>query len=330
MKIALIGYGYWGPNLAKNLKEIKEIEFAGICDTNGKRLDRAKSIYGNELIYTSDYNTILKDNTIDAVVIATPTEASYRIAIDALQSLKHVFMEKPISTTVQRARDIQEAADKHGLIVHCDHIMLYHPVIRYIRQMIEEQVLGELLYIDVTRGNLGPLRKDVNALLDLAVHDIAVIDFLSNGQKSRYISTFGQTCFGKQETLTYLTVQYESFIAHIKSSWVSPVKERKTVIAGTKKMVVFDDMSMDKLTIYDRGFELQMQEEYGSYEYHARTGDICIPHIPQEDALKNSLRHFIHCVSNKEESLSGPTSSIRVMKILVEAMRQLSDKRQVV
>lgn len=328
MKIALVGYGYWGPNLAKNIHSIDELDLVGICEKSKSKLSKAKDLYGDNLVYADDYKLFIKDPEIDAIAIATSTEASFPIVMDALDADKNIFIEKPIATSVKRTKMIQALVNKKDLVVHCDHIMLYHPVIRYIKNMLDKGELGELLYIDVSRANLGPIRKDVNALLDLAVHDIAVIDFLSGGVIAQTVSAMGQVCFGKQEALTYLTIKYDSFIAHIKSSWVSPVKERKTVVAGTKKMVMFDDVAMDKLTIYDKGIELEMSEEYGDYEYHVRTGDIYIPNIPQEDALRNSLLHFVDCMKNKKESLSGTEHSLKVMKILESAIAQLRDNNE--
>lgn len=325
MKLALVGYGYWGPNIAKNLKASNKVEFVGICELNAERLARAKSVYENSIVYTDDYRDFLKDPSVDAIVVATPTKASFTIVMDALDAGKHVFVEKPIAVSEENAIAIKKKADENKRIVHCDHIMLYHPVIRYVKTMMDQGELGDLLYVDISRINLGPLHKDVNALLDLAVHDIAVIDYLSGGEDIKRLEAMGHTCFGQQEALTYLTIQYESFIAHIKSSWISPVKERKTVIAGTKKMVVFDDVKSEKLTIYDRGFDPQMTEEYGSYEYHVRSGDIYIPHVPQEDALRNSIEHFVDCVKEQKESLSGPVSSIRVMKVLDMALEKLKE-----
>lgn len=323
MKIALIGYGYWGPNLARNIKSFGENTLYGISEMNTDRLEAAKSIYGDAIKYTTNYMDFLDEREVDAVAIATQTAYSFQIAIDALEHGKHIFIEKPIASTVERAKIIQEEARKRNLVVHCDHIMLYHPVIRYVKGMLERGELGDLMYIDISRINLGPIRQDVNALLDLAVHDIAVIDYLSGGQKADKVSAIGQACFGQQETLTYLTIKYPSFMAHIKSSWVSPIKERRSVFAGTKKMVVFDDVATDKLIIYDHGFEVKRSAQYGDYEYKTRMGDIYLPHIQQEDALRNSIEHFITCVSKEEESLSGTEHSIKVMEILEEALSQI-------
>ncbi|MCI9278491.1 MAG: Gfo/Idh/MocA family oxidoreductase [Lachnospiraceae bacterium] len=326
MKIALIGFGYWGPNLARNIRSIGDDTLYGISEMNVNRLDTARSIYGDAIKYTTNYMDFLIEKEVDAVAIATQTAYSFQIAIDALEHGKHIFIEKPIASTVERAKIIQEEAMKRNLVVHCDHIMLYHPVIRFIKGMLDCGELGDLMYIDISRINLGPIRQDVNALLDLAVHDIAVIDYLSGGQVANKVSAIGQACFGQQETLTYLTIKYPTFMAHIKSSWVSPIKERRSVFAGTKKMVVFDDVAADKLIIYDHGFEVKRSSQYGDYEYKTRLGDIYLPHIPQEDALRNSIEHFIGCVIKGEESLSGTEHSIKVMKILEEALNQIKEQ----
>jgi len=324
MNVALIGYGYWGPNLARNIADIKDVKFWGICEASEARIEKAKKIYKGELIYTADYSEVINSPEIDAVVIATQTEPSFKIAMDALEAGKHVFIEKPIASTVERTIKIKELAEKKKLIVHCDHIMIFNPIIRYIKKMIDSGELGDLMYIDVSRVNLGPIRKDVNAMLDLAVHDLAVIDFLSGGQEFESLTAMGHALFGVQEAITYLNIKYPNFIAHIESSWVSPLKERRTMIAGTKKMVIFDDVKInEKLTIYNHGFNVSESDEYGAYEVETRTGDIFIPNIPYQDSLKNSLVHFINCVKTKTDSLSGPTHSLRVMKVLEKALAEL-------
>jgi len=324
MRVVLIGYGYWGPNLARNLNANKDIEFVGICELDKVKLDKARGVYGDRLFYELDYKKALDNWTFDAVAIAVPTEYSFEIAMSALEAGKHVFIEKPIASTVERAQKLINKARENGLVIHCDHIMIYHPVINYIKRMIQKGELGDLLYIDITRTNLGPIRSDINAMMDLAVHDIAVINYLADNPNFEDLSAMGKVCYGKQETLTFLNIRYNNFIASIKSSWISPVKERRTVIAGTRKMVVFDDVAVDnKLTIYDKGIDIQGSEEYGEYEVHTRLGDIMIPHINNEDALQNSVKHFVECIKESKESLSGPEQSIRVMKVLEEAARQL-------
>ncbi|WP_284643231.1 Gfo/Idh/MocA family protein [Paenibacillus silviterrae] len=325
MNIALIGYGYWGPNLARNIMEINAVRLVGICEMNHSRLERAKSLYGDRVpLYTDNYKTLISNPQVDAVVIAIQTEPSYQVVKDALQAGKHCFIEKPIASSVERAENIKILAEQKRLIVHCDHIMVFNPIIRYIKKMIDNAEIGQLMYIDISRINLGPIRKDVNAMLDLAVHDIAVIDYLTDGTKPNELSALGQALYGKQESITYLTLKYPDFIAHIKSSWVSPLKERRTMIAGSKKMVIFDDVKVtEKLTIYDHGFDVTSYEEYGNYEVETRTGDIFIPNIKYEDSLRNSILHFIECAQKKIPSLTGPDHSLRVMNLLENAMNNM-------
>lgn len=324
MRIVLIGYGYWGPNLARNLNANKDLDFVGICELDKDKLDKARDVYGDRLFYESDYKKVLNNWALDAIAIAVPTEYSFEIARSALEAGKHVFIEKPIASTVERAQILIDKARQNRLVIHCDHIMIYHPVIRYIKRMVQKGELGDLLYIDITRTNLGPIRSDINAMMDLAVHDIAIINYLADNPDFEELSAMGKVCYGKQETLTFLNIRYNNFIASIKSSWISPVKERRTVVAGTRKMVVFDDVAVDnKLIIYDKGIDVQGSEEYGEYEVHTRLGDIMIPHINNEDALQNSVKHFVECIKECKESLSGPEQSIRVMKVLEEASRQL-------
>ena len=220
-------------------------------------------------------------------------------------------------------------ADEKNLILHCDHLMVYNPVIRYIKRMIDSGEIGDIMYIDISRINLGPIRKDINALLDLAVHDIAVIDYFMDGLTPNELSAYGTKFFGKQETITYLTMKCGDVLININSSWVSPVKTRQMVVAGTKKMLVFDDVKMDdKLTIYDSGIDVVQGNVYGEYEFSTRVGDIHMPHINFEDSLQNSLEHFAGCVEAGRTSLSGPEQCLRVMKALEWAQESLQNNRQ--
>ena len=257
-------------------------------------------------------------------MIATQTVYSFEIGMRAMDMGKHVFMEKPIATTVERTKQLIAKSKEKNVIMHCDHLMLYNPYYRYIKKLIDNGDLGDLYYFDVSRLNLGPIRKDINALLDLAVHDIAAIDWMSGGKEPYALSAFGETPFGKQETLTYLTMKYDGFISQLKSSWVSPVKVRQAMIAGTKKMVIFDDMQAEKVKVYDCGIEVVPGAEYGEYEFLQRTGDIYIPSIQFEDSLLNSLEFFENCCRTGEQSRSGPDQCLRVMKVLDWAKEELA------
>lgn len=326
MKVVQIGYGYWGANIAKKLLQSKKFELVAVCEPIEQRRMIAKESVGDSVSVNKDYKEYLEKEQIQAVIIATQTEASYEIAVQAIRAGKHIFIEKPIATTFKKAEHLRQLAYEKKVILHCDHLLIYHPCIRYVKNMIEQGELGDLIYYDVDKINLGPIRKDVNAMMDLAVHDIAVLDYLLGGVKPVHLCCLGETAYGKQETLTYLLLKYPKFIAHIKSSWISPIKMRQTIIAGTKKMVVFDDMSVtEKLKIYNSGIDVIQGDEYGQYEFQNRVGDIFIPYIPAEDSLQNSLEFFASCVEEKRQSISGPEQCLRVMEILEWAQKSLAE-----
>lgn len=323
LRVVQVGYGYWGANISKKLTASKKFEFKALCEILPERAQKARNELPDSVKVCDDYTVFLDDPQIDAFIIATQTENTYDIGMKAMAAGKHVFMEKPLATTVERSLNLKARAEEKNVILHCDHIMLYNPYYRYIKAMYDAGDLGDLIYFDVEKLNLGPIRKDVNALMDLAVHDVAVIDWLSGGMEPKKLSAFGETPFGIQETLTYLTMKYDGFIAHLKSSWVSPLKIRQTVIAGTKKMVIFDDMSAEKIKIYDCGIDVIPAKEYEDYAFLNRRGDIYIPNIEFEDSLQNSLEFFENCVQTGKQSLSGPDASLRVMKVLEWAQKEM-------
>lgn len=320
MNIALIGYGYWGPNVAKNIFANKKLRLHTICDLKQVRLDKAHNLYVEQSLYETDYRKVLRNPEILAVAVAVETSAHFQLVKDALNAGKHVYVEKPFTSTVSEAEVLRNLAYEKGLIIHVDHIMMYHPCIQKIRELIVSGELGEFLYIEAMRMNLGQIKKDVSAMADLAVHDLSIIDYLSDGKEPFYIKAVGEKKYNPKESLTFLMLRYHDFIAHIQSSWISPLKERKLIVAGTKKMVVFDDMkpSTEKLTIYDKGVDIVAGSdvEYEDYAVKTRVGDILIPYIPEQDALFNSIDHFAACIESCKPSASGPDQAIRVLKIL--------------
>ena len=320
MNIALVGYGYWGPNVAKNIFANKKLRLHTICDLKQARLDKAHNLYVEQSRYETDYRKLLSNPEIQAVAVAVETSAHFQVVKDALNAGKHVYVEKPFTSTVREAEELTHLAASKGLIIHVDHIMMYHPCIQKIRDLIVADELGELLYIEAMRMNLGQIKKDVSAMADLAVHDLSIIDYLSDGKEPFYLKAVGEKKYNPKESLTFLMLRYHDFIAHIQSSWISPLKERKLIVAGTKKMVVFDDMktSTEKLTIYDKGVDVLAGSdvEYEDYAVKTRVGDIWIPYIPEQDALFNSISHFAACIESGKPSASGPEQAIRVLKIL--------------
>jgi predicted dehydrogenase len=329
INIALIGYGYWGPNVARNIYESKLTNLYSICDKRPERLDIAKTKYLTQTNYNLDYKDLLKNDEINAIAIAVETSSHFRIAKEAILSGKHVFLEKPMTSTSSDAKELKELASQNRVMLHVDHIMLFHPAIKKIKSMIESGEIGELIYFDSSRLNLGKIKNDVSAMWDLAVHDLAIIDFLINGISPDHISVMGEKHWSKKESLTFLNLKYGRFIAHLKSSWISPVKERRMIVAGTKKMIVFDDMRItENMIIYDKGFELDnkyVNIEYLDYALKVREGDAIVPHLQAEDALKNSIEHFALSILNNIDSYSNADQSIRIIKILEEADKMLNN-----
>ncbi len=327
IRAALIGYGYWGPNVARQMNASKRLEFAAICDKRPDRLAKAKLLYVEKVAYVNDHRAIMADASITAVFLAVETSAHHAIAKEALLAGKHVYVEKPFTSTVSEAEELKKLAEERGLTIHVDHIMIYHPCIRKIKEIIDSGELGDILYFDAQRMNLGQIKKDVSAMWDLAVHDLSIIEYLAGSREPYFVSAVGEKHYNPKETLTFLTLRYEGFVAHIKSSWISPLKERKLIVAGTKKMVVFDDIKIsEKLMVYDKGVDIISGDniEYDDYAVKTRSGDVWIPFIPEQDALYNSVDHFLNCIETGTTSASGPEAAIHVIRVLETADNKMN------
>jgi predicted dehydrogenase len=324
MNIVQIGYGYWGANVARNIALSSKTNLKALVDTSEDRRQAARAAFQSQVEISADYHSYLKDPTVDGFALAIQTGPAFEVAKQIMSAGKHLFLEKPMAESGEKAQQLTDLAEEKGVVLHVDHIMLFHPIIRRIKRMYDDDELGKLVYFDFSRMNLGPIRKDVNAMLDLAVHDLAVIDFISGGVEPFHVEAIGAKHYGNQETLTYLTLNYPGFLAHIKSSWISPIKERRTIIGFEKKMVIFDDMkTVEKLTIYDHGI-VEAGEEYGAYEFRARSGDILIPYIPAEDALRNSIEHFADCATNGRQSIANGRHGVKIARILDAARARLN------
>ncbi|WP_235396960.1 Gfo/Idh/MocA family protein [Faecalicatena contorta] len=326
IKIALIGYGYWGPNVAKNLYKNKEYEFVAICDKKVDRLEKANKVYANAVKYIENHREIMDNPEIDAVALAVETSAHYTLAKEALLAGKHVYVEKPFTDNVKDAEELLALAEERNLKIHVDHIMVYHPVIRKIKEIINSGELGDLLYFDCSRINLGNIKNDVSSMWDLSVHDLSIIDYLSDGAEPVSVKAMGKKVYSKKESITFMTLNYENFLANITSSWLSPIKERRLIIAGTKKMLVYDDVDvLNKLIVYDKGFDVESlnELEYDEFVVKTRIGDAVIPQLQQGDALFNSLEHFRQCIINDVQSQTDAKSAIRMLKILEAADKEL-------
>ncbi len=328
LNFALIGYGYWGPNVARNLYKNKNINFKYICDLKQDRLDLAKDLYANDVEYTQHFDDVIADETIDAVCLAVETSAHFELGKRVIESGKNLYVEKPFTDNVVQAVELKELAEKKGVKIHVDHIMIYHPAIMKIKEIIDAGELGDIIYMDLSRMNLGKVKNDVSAMWDLSVHDLAIIDYLSNGAEVKTVKSIGRIIYSTKPSVTFITADYGSFIANIKANWISPIKERKLIIAGTKKMLVYDDVDvLNKLIVYDKGFdviEASDPMEYSEFVVKTRSGDAVIPRLDVGDALFNSLEHFRQCIVDNHDSMSGPDAAIRVLTVLEEADKNMT------
>lgn len=326
IKIALVGYGYWGPNVAKNLYANKNYDFAIICDKKPDRLEKAKNIYAESVAYTVDFDEVIANKEIDAVALAVETSAHYELAKKALLAGKHVYVEKPFTDNVPQAVELRDLAHEKGLMIHVDHIMVYHPVIKKIKEFLDNGELGDIIYFDCSRINLGQLKNDVSAMWDLSVHDLSIIDYLSEGAEPSHVKAIGKRAYSAKESITFLSLDYDKFLANITASWLSPIKERRILIAGTKKMLVYDDVDvLNKLIIYDKGFDKVEDLEYDEYVTKTRMGDGIIPKLEQSDALFNSLEQFRQSIVTGVESKTNADAAIRIIKILEAADKSLEE-----
>lgn len=328
LNFALIGYGYWGPNVARNLYRNKQVNFKYICDLKQERLDLAKDLYANDIRYTKNFEDVIADNSIDAVCLAVETSAHFDLGRKVIESGKHLYVEKPFTDNVVQAIELKKLAEEKDVTIHVDHIMIYHPAIVKIKEIIDAGELGDIIYMDCSRMNLGKVKNDVSAMWDLSVHDLSIIDFLSDGTEVKTVKSIGRVKYSTKPSVTFITADYGSFIANIKANWISPIKERKLIIAGTRKMLVYDDVDvLNKLIVYDKGFdviEASDPMEYSEFVVKTRSGDAIIPQLEVGDALFNSLEHFRNCIINKKESLSGPDAAIRVLTVLEEADKNMT------
>lgn len=325
LTIATIGYGYWGPNVARNAYQNPNINLKYICDKKPERLEMAKKLYAESVIYIENYDDVLADSEIEMVALAVETSAHYDLAKRALLAGKHVYIEKPFTDNVAQAEELKALAIEKGLKLHVDHIMVYHPAIKKIKEIVDSGDLGDIIYFDCSRLNLGNVKNDVSSMWDLSVHDLAIIDYISDGAKVEYVRAMGDSVYSRKESITFLSIRYDNFLANLRANWISPIKERKLILAGTKKMIVYDDVDViNKLIVYDKGFDVIDKLEYDEYVVKSRIGDAIVPNIVGGDkALYNSIEHFRNAIETGSESMTNADAAIRVIRVLEMADEQL-------
>src|SRR2546422_114566 len=330
IRIGVIGYGYWGPNIVRNLRGLEGCQVAAVCDRSPAALKRVAQAHPG-LPVTADPAELLTSPEIDAIAVVTPVCTHFELAKAALENGKHVFIEKPFTLTTPEAEKLIELADRKNLRIMVDHTFLFTGAVRKIRQLIEEGVLGDLYYYDSTRVNLGLFQHDVSVIWDLAPHDLSIMDFLIE-EKAEAVSATGGAHLNGLVDIAFITIYFpRNTIAHLNVNWLSPVKIRTTLIGGEKKMLVWNDLEADeKVKIYDKG--VQMNNGHGLYDLLVsyRTGDMWAPRVEQAEALKVELTYFIDCVTRDQTPFNDGQAGLRVVRILEAADQSLKERGKVV
>jgi predicted dehydrogenase len=321
VRVGVVGYGYWGPNLVRNFSEILGPQSVAVCDMRPDLVARAQSRYPT-VQATTDFQDLLNDSTIDAVAIATPVSTHFNLAMAALQAGKHVLVEKPITDTAEKAFRLIEEADRRGLVLMVDHTFLYTSAVSRMKELITSGKLGQIYYYDSVRVNLGLFQHDINVLWDLAVHDLSIMDYLLEERPTAVSVTAIAHVPGQMEDMAYLTVFFSStLIAHFHVSWLAPVKVRRTLIGGERQMFVYDELEADeKLKIYDKGVSIRTDgDNRYSLLVDYRSGDMWAPKLDRTEALYTEALHFLECVESGRTPLSDGPAGLRLVQILEAA-----------
>jgi predicted dehydrogenase len=325
VRVALIGCGYWGPNLIRNFNEVDNAAMVACSDLSADRLARMQKRYPG-IHCTQDYQELLRDPNIDAVVIATPVSTHYPIARQALDNGKHVMIEKPIAGSSEQALDLMERAESGKRVLMVDHTFIYTSAVRKIRELIDMGEVGDILYFDSVRVNLGLFQKDINVIWDLAPHDLSIMDYLLKANPVA-ITAMGASHAGNNlVNMAYLTLTFpNNMLAHFHVNWLAPVKLRMTLIGGSKKMVVYDDVeATEKVRVYDKGFSINGNAEN---QYQAlinyRIGDVLIPKLDATEALRGAALEFVTSIAQGRKPLTDGLAGYRVVRLLEAAQASL-------
>jgi predicted dehydrogenase len=319
INIGLAGLGYWGPNLARNFDDLAELTW--LCDLSSDLIDRFGARYPNART-TDRFDDLLEDDSLQAVVIATPVPTHYELSRRALDAGKHVFVEKPPALNAGDAEELVAIAGERDRVLLPGHLLLYHPAVAKLRELIDSGELGQMLYIYGNRQNLGQIRKDENALWSLGVHDLSVILHLVGEEPSELWARGESFIHEGVEDVVFCYLRFPSgVVAHMHLSWLDPHKMRKMTVVGRTKMAVFDDMELErKVTVYDKGTE-QRAESYG--EWRTRTGDIYIPKIANDEPLRLECRHFLSLVAGDGDPIAAARDGAAVVRVLEQLQHSL-------
>ena len=330
IRVGVIGYGYWGPNIVRNLSALDRCEVLSVCDRSAKALKRAQKTYPGVHL-TTDFTEVLESSRTDAVAIVTPVWTHFDLAKQALENGKHVFVEKPFTATSDQAIELIELADKKNLRIMVDHTFLFSGAVRKIRELVDNGTLGPLYYFDSTRVNLGLFQHDVSVMWDLAPHDLSIMDHLIGQQPEAVVATGGNH-FSDLADMAFITVYFPGNItAHINVNWLSPVKVRMTLIGGRDKMLVWNDLEPDeKIKVYDKGVKITSGQSVYDLLVSYRSGDVWGPKVDATEALTVELGYFIDCILEGKTPSNDGIAGLRVVRLLEAAEQSLRDRGRVV
>jgi predicted dehydrogenase len=330
LKLGVIGYGYWGPNVVRNFAAQPDCQVAGICDKNPKARAQVASRYSSARV-TADPAELIESPEIDAVAIVTPVSTHYELARKALLNGKHVFVEKPLTATSAQAEELIELADRQNLQIMVDHTFLFTGAVRKIKELVDGGTLGPLYYYDSTRVNLGLFQHDVNVIWDLAPHDLSIVDHLIGLQPDLVVAT-GGAHLNCHADMAYITLYFpNNIVAHINVNWLSPVKVRTTLIGGQRKMLVWNDLEpAEKIKVYDKGVEVGTEQGVYQLLVSYRSGDMWAPRIEEVEALQLEARYFLDCIASGEKPVNDGRAGLRVVRVLEAADESLKRRREVI
>ena len=325
LNVGVIGCGYWGPNLIRNFSQLRRSQVVHVADLDEERLGHMRSLYP-DIQTTLEYEKIINNETIDIVAVATPVHTHHKLAAEALKAGKHVFVEKPLTSSVQQAEDLIAISKENSVKLMVGHTFEYTSAVKKMKEILDAGELGEIYYISSQRLNLGLFQQDINVLWDLAPHDISIILYLI-GLKPHTVSALGASRVNSAiEDVAILNMQFaDNLLALVQTSWLDPDKIRKMTIVGSRKMMVFDDVQQtEKIRIYDKGVEIPKHyDTFAEFHYSYKYGDIVIPKIDGTEPLRTELNHFLDCIINDETPISDGTSGLNVVKILEAAQESL-------
>jgi predicted dehydrogenase len=330
VQVGVIGYGYWGPNIVRNVSSLEHCDLVAICDKSAAALKRASKAYPGVRL-TSDFNEVLHAPDIDAVAIITPVWTHFELAKAALENGKHVFVEKPFTSSSAQAEELIELADRKNLRIMVDHTFLFSGAVRKIRDLVDNGTLGPLYYYDSTRVNLGLFQHDVSVLWDLAPHDLSIMDHLIIEKPEAVVAT-GSNHLNHLADMAFITVYFPSnVIAHFNVNWLSPVKVRTTLLGGRDKMLVWNDLDPDeKIKVYDKGVNITSREGVYDMLVSYRSGDVWGPKVDSTEALKVELQYFIDCILNDRTPSNDGAAGLRVVRLLEAAEQSLNARGKLV